>query len=1416
VHRQGRGFLGFSATTSAAPNGTVSRVETLTEFPYTGLARRTQASHDGVTLTDTTVSYAASATAPYLVVPTLTVTRTNDLNGAFINWTESGTAQADYDAYGNPLKLKTVYKDASGNPDGHGQDTAVTYQNDTTHWILGRPTRLAITSHAPGQPDSTRTTSSGYMEANPGLGLLKQSLTEPDNGGLAGVTNLRLATDYTYDDFGNVLTRTVSGAHVTTRTEATHTYDPQGRGPLTVQNALGHLETRVYDWRHGVASSLQGPNGLFTTWTQDAFGRPQTEDRADGTRTTTSYNPCAACMPGAVYSVNTTHTVIAGGATVAPPTRAYHDSLGRAILSAQPGFDGRYVYRETVYDNLGRVNYTAAAHFADDAVVHWTQFDHDVLGRTVKVTAPDNSLTTTAYNGRTSSNTDANGVTGSSTVNSQGKTVSIADAQGTADASSVSYEYDPWGNVSKTTDAVGNVITVTYDLLGRRTRLEDPDLGRWTYTVDNLGQLASQIDAKGQATAYTYDLLGRMTRRLEPDLDSRWVYDSATMGVGQLAEAYTLTGSGAKDYRRVHSYDALGRPAGTVATLDWDYASTPAYDAAGRLGSETHEVRAVGAGSGSGSGSGHSFSYTYNGQGYLERIGEGATVHWQVLEQDAQGRVTQGRHANGVVTRRSYHPATGRLEGIAGLHPATGQASIQNDGYAYDPVGNLRSRTQLSGSGTLQESFGYDSLNRVTSAQVAGQAQKTFSYDSIGNLASKSGVGGYTYPANGAASVRPHAVAGITGSVNGVLNPNFSYDDNGNLLSGAGRSYTWTSYDRPASISLGTGASQATDSFLHGPEHQRIRQLRAKGNPAVKQSTVYYAGAIEREVSVGGGTVTKTYLPQNLGVVQDPQAGSATTTAVRTFHHDHLGSVIALSDEAANVVERLSYDAWGLRRNPDGSDDTGTPPNQIKDGIDNKGYTGHEQLDDVRLVHMNGRVYDPVVGRFTSADPMVSDTSPSQGRNRYSYVLNNPLAFTDPTGLLEDNASSTAGTQNSGSQCSAFMAGCAVYEFGSGGPVTSGGTNTKGTFNGISLGRDAGDVRLGLSTGEKALDLGMDVLQGLYNGAITTGEVLLNAFPGFTLPGQPDYQSFDAVKIDRAYADRSVGLTAEMAGGLVVFRSLTLLKGAGEVSATEKFGICFTEGTLVHTVAGLTPIEDIREGDFVAARDEQTEELSWRPVVRLFRNADKETVRVSYVNGQWEEETLGASPEHPFRVAGRGWVGAGELKPGDRLVRRDGGSLTVRQVVRDPVRRDTFNFEVAGVHTYFVGSLGAWVHNASVVGDALEKGIGNRVEAVHGALDPIAAGRRTTAVLDTAEGTRVLAAGGRDLSPAQRALMTHGEVAAKLPGAHAEVTALRHAAQNRLTPTQMVTSRIICPSCRVAIEQSGGQLTGSKTAIWPR
>src|SRR5205823_6205951 len=94
-------------------------------------------------------------------------------------------------------------------------------------------------------------------------------------------------------------------------------------------------------------------------------------------------------------------------------------------------------------------------------------------------------------------------------------------------------------------------------------------------------------------------------------------------------------------------------------------------------------------------------------------------------------------------------------------------------------------------------------------------------------------------------------------------------------------------------------------------------------------------------------------------------------------------------------LERDSFDAWGFRRTTDWQSQRPIGSTSIV----NRGFTGHEQLDSLGLVNMNGRIYDPGIGRFLSADPFVQAPTETQNLNRYSYVVNNPLSFTDPSGF---------------------------------------------------------------------------------------------------------------------------------------------------------------------------------------------------------------------------------------------------------------------------------------------------------------------------------------------------------------------------------------------------------------------------------
>jgi RHS repeat-associated protein len=113
---------------------------------------------------------------------------------------------------------------------------------------------------------------------------------------------------------------------------------------------------------------------------------------------------------------------------------------------------------------------------------------------------------------------------------------------------------------------------------------------------------------------------------------------------------------------------------------------------------------------------------------------------------------------------------------------------------------------------------------------------------------------------------------------------------------------------------------------------------------------------------------------------------------------DHLGSTEVVTDGSGAVLERLSFDAFGLKRNAETWADLPVGSVQPRSGYTRQGYTGHEQLESVGLIHMGGRVYDPMLGRFTSADPVVQAPENLQSHNRYSYCVNNPLSLTDPSG----------------------------------------------------------------------------------------------------------------------------------------------------------------------------------------------------------------------------------------------------------------------------------------------------------------------------------------------------------------------------------------------------------------------------------
>jgi RHS repeat-associated protein len=148
-----------------------------------------------------------------------------------------------------------------------------------------------------------------------------------------------------------------------------------------------------------------------------------------------------------------------------------------------------------------------------------------------------------------------------------------------------------------------------------------------------------------------------------------------------------------------------------------------------------------------------------------------------------------------------------------------------------------------------------------------------------------------------------------------------------------------------------------------------------------------FALQVSRAPNAAGGTLS----------AGNPAIGANQPSSLRYMHHDHLGSVAVVTNEAGAVLERLAFDPWGKRRNINGKADT---TDALVGLTTDRGYTEHEHLDEMGVIHMNGRIYDPLVGRMMSADPFIQAPGNLQSYNRYSYVWNNPLNSTDPTGYF--------------------------------------------------------------------------------------------------------------------------------------------------------------------------------------------------------------------------------------------------------------------------------------------------------------------------------------------------------------------------------------------------------------------------------
>ena len=796
------------------------------------------------------------------------------------------------------------------------------------------------------------------------------------------------STTTEYNTFGLPDKVTVSGlaAGVNTSRVTTIGYSTDGYFAETVTKPLGHSVVTSVDPKHGQPLSVKDVTGVTTTTDYDALARPKSVTKQGTTTQYISYLQPDAFAPALAVSMVETEQ------SGAPTSASYQDALGRTIKTRTEGFAGEHINQLTEYNARGLKRKVSNLY---TSTASYTEFsDYDVFGRVTQKVTPQtmgNLSTTYTYTGlETKINVNADyGVDLEMyrTYNTLNQLVDTVDANG----KHTEYAYDGQGNSIVIRDAKGNQITASYNALGRKNWVNDPNQGYTEFTYNDFGELEKEEHKQNNAVtntiSYVVDALGRVKSRNSSGSTATFNWDTEVKGL--------LSDEKENGIEKAYSYGAYARLDSETVKLDGQTYVTgySYYDQTGLMKSMTYPNQLV-------------VGFDYNSYGYLAREYNAASGYnyRTVSEQDAFGQIKAallGDSAANVNQSFTYSDVTGQMYSSKA---STGQGTIHHISYDnFDSYGNLLAQSNLANGFNADESYTYDSLHRLKTSTVnAGGISSaiTYRYDEVGNLLSKSD---YSLDQSGAYSYNTgtNQVASVQLKVGGT--DTFEYDERGNLTHRNGvEEAIYNAFNKPTSITrLGTSTS-----FVYGADLMRYKQTRTTNGKTV---TTHYVGKhyeVEKEEFGEQHQREKIYI-SDVAIITDGTETNA--KKIRFTLRDRLGSATTLVDHNGYGISYRFFDPFGKPRGGDWAplSSLGLAPTLANNALDadfdsvsRRGFTDHEHLDEVQLIHMNGRVYDYNLGRFLSVDPFIQSPANSQSLNPYSYIMNNPLSGADPTGYI--------------------------------------------------------------------------------------------------------------------------------------------------------------------------------------------------------------------------------------------------------------------------------------------------------------------------------------------------------------------------------------------------------------------------------
>ena len=734
-------------------------------------------------------------------------------------------------------------------------------------------------------------------------------------------------------------------------------FDTLTNGVTKHTDGLNHATTSTYD-ADGNELTRKDALNRRTTWTYDAFGDPLTMTDPSNVTTTYTYddhgNPATVSRP-LVETGETATYVFTYGDTAHP---------GDATKVTDPSGKSTWFG----YDTYG--NRTSAT----DATDRRTSWTFNVVGWLTSETTPA---------GNASGGVPSEHVTTFSNFTGFGSPRTVTDPTGHA----ATYGYDANQNLTDVTDAESRHTQMTYNNSNQQTVLTRPDATlvktgyddngnlysqrdglnhvAATYGFDSLDRLTSVTDALGRVTTITYD---KASNQKTAVADSKTI----TFGYNNGDELTSLTYSDGTTPNVSFTYDALGR---RKTMVDGTGTSTYTYDSLGRM-------RAVTTGTGKSVGYGYGLrddltSITYpNGQQVVRRFDDAGRLRgitdWlgnaTAFEYDADGNLGRTTYPNGVVGTIG-RDSVGRPMSIGYAKGATGLGSYT---YTRTPGGRLKTATPSAGAPGTAATYAY-TTNAQLKSTAGPSASAIWSYDAADRI---------TKNPQGTTFGYDNADQLASGTVSGGAAISTAYDARGNRTqykvgtSGASNNYSWdqagrlTLYKR---VSSGGSGSFST-TFAYTGDGLRATK-KGPGDTTAKVS-VWDEATTGPALLLTDGTSSFVYGPDGVPVEQ------ITGTVPTYLHQDQLGSTALITDASGAVTGKYAYDPYGK------ATFTGTTSTPLQ-------FNGQYTDAESGLVHLRARYYDPDTGQFLSVDPLVGGS-----RSRYGYAQDDPLTFTDPSGLL--------------------------------------------------------------------------------------------------------------------------------------------------------------------------------------------------------------------------------------------------------------------------------------------------------------------------------------------------------------------------------------------------------------------------------